>query len=108
MRPKVVDLSDAELIELASQELRDILGWQGRIPKWQGVIRWREAMPQYLVGHVARMRQLEQTLAPYPTLKVCGAGYAGVGIPQCVRGARKAAKEILTHLDKATCQCKSD
>ncbi len=108
MRPKVVDLSDAELIEMASQELRDILGWQGKIPKWQGVIRWREAMPQYLVGHVARMRQLEQTLAPYPTLKVCGAGYAGVGIPQCVRGARKAAKEILTHLDDAICQCKSD
>lgn len=109
MRPKVVDLNDPELLEMASKELRDILGWRGKVPKWQAVIRWRESMPQYLVGHVERMRQLEQTLADYPTLKLCGAGYAGVGIPQCVRGARKAAKEILAHFDDAaTCQCKSD
>ncbi len=98
LQPETVDLSDAKLIELASRELRDILGWQGKLVQWQGVIRWREAMPQYLVGHLERMLDLERCLAPYPNLKLCGAGYSGVGIPQCVRGGKKAAQEILAYL----------
>ncbi len=95
LRPQTVDLSDAALIVMAAKELRDILGWTGSVPEWQGVIRWREAMPQYLIGHVERLKKLEQALIPFPTLKLCGAGYAGVGIPQCVRGGRKAARDLL-------------
>ena len=94
LSPETVELSDAALLELAHSELRGILGWTGRTAKWQGIVRWREAMPQYLVGHLERMQQLQQLLAPYPTLKLCGAGYAGVGIPQCVRGGEQAAREL--------------
>lgn len=95
LQPHTLDLSDEQLIELATTELRDILGWQGRVAKWQGVIRWRESMPQYLVGHVERMQQLEQALCDFPSLKLCGAGYSGVGIPQCVRSGRSAARQLL-------------
>jgi oxygen-dependent protoporphyrinogen oxidase len=95
LQPDMVNLSDAALLQLAGQELREILGWHGKVARWQGVIRWREAMPQYLVGHVERLQQLEQLLASIPTLKLCGAGYAGVGIPQCVRGGRQAAQALL-------------
>lgn len=100
-RAQLLDRSDQELLHLATQELREILGWHGKVPRWQAVIRWREAMPQYLVGHVERMRELEQALAPFPTLKLCGAGYAGVGIPQCVRGGKKVAQEVLAQFAKA-------
>ncbi len=95
LAPETLDQSDAQLIESAQQELRAILGWTGQPARWQGVMRWREAMPQYLVGHVERMQQLSHALAPFPTLKLCGAGYAGVGIPQCVRGGQQAARELL-------------
>ena len=99
LNPSIVDLDDARLTELAAQEVRDILGWRGKQPNWQAVIRWREAMPQYLVGHTQRMQQLAQSLENYPTLKLCGAAYAGVGIPQCVRGARRAARELIEHFE---------
>ena len=99
LAPETVDQSDEQLIALASSELRAILGWNGSKAKWQAVIRWRQSMPQYLVGHVERMQQLQQCLTQYPTLKVCGAGYSGVGIPQCVRSGRLAATELIACCD---------
>lgn len=95
LAPETVDQTDAQLIQMAHDELRGILGWTGQAAKWQGVMRWRDAMPQYLVGHVERMQQLNRALSAFPTLKLCGAGYAGVGIPQCVRGGEQAAQELL-------------
>lgn len=95
LAPEIIDQSDTQLIALAHDELRGILGWTGQVAKWQGVMRWREAMPQYLVGHVERMQELKRALAALPTLKLCGAGYAGVGIPQCVRGGEQAARDLL-------------
>ena len=99
LSPETVELPDSQIIELAHAELRDILGWTGSAAKWQGVMRWREAMPQYVVGHLDRMQQLHQELAAFPTLQLCGAGYAGVGIPQCVRGAEQAASELVACLN---------
>lgn len=95
LRPEVVDRSDEALLEMATVELRDLLGWRGKRANWQAIMRWREAMPQYLVGHVDRMRELQQQLAAVPNLKLCGAAYDGVGIPQCARGGRRAAEELL-------------
>ncbi len=97
LNPDAVNREDNELLELVSKELRQVLGWSGSVPKWQAIIRWRDAMPQYLVGHVQRMRELNNYLTNYPTLKLCGAGYAGVGIPQCVRGGKQAANAILDY-----------
>lgn len=94
MQPEIVDLSDGELETMAEREVRDLLGWTGRKANWQGVIRWRDAMPQYHVGHMQRMKDLDELLTPFPSLKLCGAAYRGVGIPQCVRGARLAADAI--------------
>jgi len=98
LRPEVVELSDSKLLEMAAVELRELLGWQGKQANWQAIIRWKEAMPQYLVGHVARMKELAAALRPHPTLKLCGAAYDGVGIPQCVRGAQRVAEELIDEL----------
>jgi protoporphyrinogen/coproporphyrinogen III oxidase len=95
LRGEVVDRSDAELQALAAAEVREILNWSGQGLNWQAVIRWKNAMPQYLVGHVARMQQLQQHLSAEPTLQLCGAAYNGVGIPQCVRSGRQAAQKLL-------------
>ncbi len=98
LRPEVVDMSDEQLLEMATKELREIVGWHGKRANWQAIVRWKESMPQYLVGHVARMHELQQSLADFPTLKLCGAAYDGVGIPQCVRRARRVAQELSTTL----------
>lgn len=94
LRPEVVDWSDTDLQRTAVNEVRDILAWKGSQPNWQAVIRWKNAMPQYLVGHVAKIQRLRQQLDGLPSLQLCGAAYEGVGIPQCVRGAKQAVERL--------------
>lgn len=94
MHPEMMDHSDSDLIHLAHAEMRQIIGWSGEKPLWQAVIRWNNAMPQYEVGHLQRVTQIEESLAGTPTLALCGAGLHGVGIPQCVSSAKRAVSQI--------------
>ncbi len=95
LSPDLVDESDARLQEIAEDELRAILGWTGRKARWQAVVRWKHSMPQYFVGHMQKMGEIDRLLAEAPGLQLCGAAYRGVGIPQCVRDGRRAATAVL-------------
>lgn len=97
LAPETVNLSDEQLLNIAEQELRDLLGWSGKTPNWARILRWRDAMPQYLVGHVQQMQRLNRELEQTPSLRLCGAAYDGVGIPQCVRGGKRAVESLRSH-----------
>jgi protoporphyrinogen/coproporphyrinogen III oxidase len=98
LAPDLVDESDEKLIKLAESELREILGWTGTKARWQAVVRWKNAMPQYLVGHLKLIKQIEESINSLTNLEICGAGYRGVGIPQCVRDGRRAAEAVVANL----------
>ena len=94
--PKVLEQSDDQLIASGQQQIREILHWQGKSCHWQGVVRWSEAMPQYHVGHNARVGELQNLVAATGSLRLCGAAYSGVGIPQTVRSGRQAAEAFVS------------
>jgi len=56
--------------------------------------RWPDTMPQYTVGHTARIAELEERVAAIPGLRLAGNSYHGIGIPDCVRSARQTAAVI--------------
>jgi oxygen-dependent protoporphyrinogen oxidase len=56
--------------------------------------QWPEAMPQYTVGHAARIAEIEARVAAIPGLFLAGNAYHGIGIPDCVRSAKRAADTI--------------
>ncbi len=58
------------------------------------VQRWPAAMPQYTVGHAARLARLDAALASLPSLHVTGAAYRGVGLAGCVAQATALADAI--------------
>ncbi|CAM5388829.1 protoporphyrinogen oxidase [Streptomyces narbonensis] len=58
------------------------------------VTRWTGGLPQYPVGHLARVARLREAVAELPGLRVAGAAYDGVGIPACIASAHRAADEI--------------
>lgn len=93
MRPELVDLSDDELARLAQDELTSLLGITG-MPLFTDVARWREAMPQYHVGHVARVERIEHRAKRWPSFALAGNAYHGVGIPQCISSGESAAELI--------------
>lgn len=57
--------------------------------------RWPESMPQYTVGHTRRVAEIEARVRMMPGLHLAGNAYHGVGIPDCIRGAKEAVKTIL-------------
>jgi oxygen-dependent protoporphyrinogen oxidase len=90
---------DEVLIATVRRELREILG--NKIigsqvePEHVQVSRWRRAMAQYAVGHQERMQQITARLATLPGLRLAGNAYEGIGIPDCIRLGRRAAKELV-------------
>jgi protoporphyrinogen/coproporphyrinogen III oxidase len=82
------------LVATVRAELKEILGIEAE-PEHTQVSRWRRAMAQYAVGHLKRARRVVEHVAALPGLMLAGNAYDGIGIPDCIRLGRKAAKELL-------------
>lgn len=59
------------------------------------VRRWPNSLPQYTVGHLDRVAKLESRLRALPSLTILGNALRGVGIPDLIRDARRAAGAIV-------------
>ena len=92
-RPELVDLPDDALVALARAELGEVLGVAGT-PTLVRIVRWKRAMPQYHVGHLARVERIERRVAALPWLALAGNAYRGVGIPDCIRSGQLAAERV--------------
>jgi protoporphyrinogen/coproporphyrinogen III oxidase len=97
---QLVDASDRRLLDLAQRDLYDLIGIDVP-PAFARIYRWRNASPQYHVGHQNLVAEIAH-LSP-PHLWLSGPAYYGVGIPDCVRQAKAAAEQVfdqvLHHLD---------
>ncbi|ANW21801.1 protoporphyrinogen oxidase [Streptomyces clavuligerus] len=89
-----LERDDADLVRAALTDLGAATGLAAR-PLATEVTRWIGGLPQYPVGHRARVARVRAEVAKLPGLTVCGAAYDGVGIPACVADGRRAAEEIL-------------
>jgi oxygen-dependent protoporphyrinogen oxidase len=98
-REAVLARTDEELIQLASDELREILRID-QTPLLARVYRWPRAMPQYEVGHLGRLAAIGERLDHLPGVFLAGAGYRGVGIPDCIRDGIEAAGQVHRYFDK--------
>jgi oxygen-dependent protoporphyrinogen oxidase len=91
--------TDGALVGLVRRELKEILGDRvvglGIEPEHTQVSRWRRAMAQYAVGHMERVGRIEARVAGLPGLKLVGNAYDGIGISDCIRLGRRAAKELI-------------
>jgi len=90
----VLRMSDEEIVATAKKELLDILQVREE-PVAMRVFRWPTAMAQYEVGHLTRVEIVSRKLEELPTLALAGNAYGGIGISDCIRSGRDAAKKIL-------------
>lgn len=90
---------DSTLIATVRRELSQILGekiFSSELePEQTQVSRWRRAMAQYSVGHQDRIALINARVAALPGLRLAGNAYDGIGISDCIRLGRKAAKDLL-------------
>ena len=90
----VLEQNDEDLIRLVRAELKRLLGWDAE-PCFTRLRRWRRAMAQYEVGHAARVSQIRALAAQHPGLQLAGNAYEGIGVPDCIRTGRAAARAVL-------------
>ncbi|MFG2333273.1 protoporphyrinogen oxidase [Streptomyces sp. NPDC048604] len=95
-----LDREDAELADLSRADLRAAVGLAAA-PVAATVTRWIGGLPQYPVGHLARVARIRAAVAKLPGLRVAGAVYDGVGIPACIASAHRAADEIIATSETA-------
>jgi oxygen-dependent protoporphyrinogen oxidase len=91
----VLDETDERLMFFARDELKRIIGLTAQ-PIHSSVSRWPRAMAQYTVGHGERWKEIQARTAAIPGLHLAGNAYTGIGIPDCIRMGREAAKTIAT------------
>ncbi len=89
--------ASADEEELAKTAIADLERIVGPVPEPEGVwvYRWPAGMPQYTVGHLERVRRIEEAACRWHGLELAGAAYRGVGLPEVVRDGRSAAARIV-------------
>lgn len=86
--------NDAGLVELVRKDILDLMGIDAQ-PLFTEVTRLNQSMPQYPVGHLAQIDGLREQLAQHlPGVYIAGAGYDGVGLPDCIRQAKAISAEL--------------
>ena len=93
---EIIKKSDEELIEIARQAFVKLLGVKADAkPLFARVFRWEGGMPQYTLGHLDRVDELDARTAEIPGFALAGGGYRGVGVPNCLDSGEKAVTKVL-------------
>ncbi len=90
----LLDRSDEFILDLARRHLSRVLGKLPH-PAIAIVRRWPFSLPQYNVGHAARIARAEAIAAEIPGLHLIGNAFHGVGLPDLIHRARFLAQSIL-------------
>ncbi len=85
---------DEALVATARSQLAELLGARSA-PLFTRVGRYVKAMPQYHVGHLARVEAIGEALHRHRGLVLAGGAYRGVGIADCIRSAEEGVVKAL-------------
>src|SRR5207247_288325 len=96
-RADVVDWDDGRLVAAVRAELR-LAQRVTAEPAFVHVVRWRQAIPQYLVGHPERVAAIEERAARHPGLFLTGNAYHGVALNDCTEQASVVAGRVAGYL----------
>ncbi len=97
----MMGLDDDAMVAAAREELAALLGVKAE-PIVVRVQRWPRQMPQYEVGHLERVAEIERRASGLPGLTLAGAAYRGVGVPDCVHSGEQAAEALVSYLRTRT------
>ena len=95
LQPEVFALDEATMATRVEADLRELLTIR-EDPRFIEVAKWERSMPQYEVGHLDRVNEIERLVKELPGLALAGNSYRGAGIPDCIRSGEAAAEALST------------
>lgn len=94
----IVNQSDDTIVQAVISDLKRISNIDAQ-PEFYRISRWRNAMPQYAVGHRTRLQGARDQLSQeFPGIVLAGASYEGVGLPDCIDQGKKAVNDVIGYL----------
>jgi oxygen-dependent protoporphyrinogen oxidase len=91
--PDGIALSDSDLERTMREDLERSMGIRAK-PRKSWVFRHPLGIPQYTVGHGARLERIGAGLARLPGLHLTGNSYRGVAVNACVKEAVELAARL--------------
>ena len=93
-REDLVALDDETMIAQSREELEDLMGLTAD-PVFARIFRWKRGRPQFDVGHLDRVAEMEHLAAQVGGLYLTGSAYRGSAIPDCIVQAVDTVDRIL-------------
>jgi oxygen-dependent protoporphyrinogen oxidase len=94
LQADLFNVDDATMERSVRGEIASLLGVRAE-PILSRIWRHPDSMPQYYVGHEARIDGIKVALGGFRTLALAGSAYSGVGISDCVRTGEEAAEAVI-------------
>ena len=92
-QPEMAGRTDAEIVQTVQDELRDILKMSGK-PTFVKVTRWQRAIPQYHLGHLSFVGEVEKFEQRTPGIFLGGNYRGGISVGDCVMSANALATRV--------------
>jgi len=92
--PDVADYDDDTTLLTVQQGLKETMGISAD-PEFVNIIRHNRAIPQYIVGHGARLEKIDERVDELKGLYLTGNAYRGIGVNDCTRNARVLAERLI-------------
>jgi len=91
--PDVVNMTDAELLELTVADIEKLLGVAGR-PVFEDVVRVPLSIPQYNVGYGTVKESIGKIEARAKGLFLAGSYRGGISVADCIAGGKAASDKV--------------
>lgn len=92
-RPDVMGWDDETLLRKVHEEMTITMNVQGQ-PVFHRIVRWPNAIPQYVVGHRDRVARIEAHTMKHRGLFLGGNAYRGIAMNDCTEQAERIASEV--------------
>jgi len=97
--PQAATLTDDALLDAVRKDLSTTMGLDAS-PDFVRIFRHPLGIPQYKVGHLERLRKIEDRARLHPGLFLAGNSYRGVSINSCVAESGEIARRVLDDLGR--------
>ena len=98
-QPDFVRMDDGSLVEMVINELAQIMNVRGR-PVYETISRWEKAIPQYNLGHLSIMNDIEKFEESHRGIFLTGNYRGGISVGDCVMSSDRVAKRIHAYLSE--------
>jgi oxygen-dependent protoporphyrinogen oxidase len=94
--PEAIQQKASQIERQAVQDLQTVFGLKGSLePAFSTVLFYKQAIPQYNMGHLQRITAIEGALKKQKGLHLAGNYLRGIALNECVKSGIQAAEQII-------------